>query len=677
METLTPLLDWIGAHPTWAGVLVFLVAFSESLALVGLFMPGAVLMFGFGALIGTGTVEFLPVAIWASTGAIAGDSVSFWLGRRFHQRLRVIWPFRTHPTLMARATDFFYRHGGKSILLARFIGPIRPVIPAVAGMLEMPTRRFLLMNALSGALWAPAYLLPGMLFAASLSLAAEVATRLAILLGVLAALLFLLVWTTRRLFNVFHARAHGMIRRVLEWSYLHPVMGKVPAALLDPEHKEARGLSLLALLLILSGLFFLAISRMIGDQGLLWHLDSSVFHALQGLRTPGMDRIMVMVTELGDAVVLGSLFAVILAWLAWQRRWHAAGHWLGAAAFSLLLTQTFRLVTHLAPAAPLGGEIAGATFPSAHTTHSTIVYGFLAVLIARELSDARRWIPYALGSALVGSIAFSRLYLGAHWLSGVLGGLALGLAWVALLGIAYRRHPAAALSVRGLTLAAALAVAVTGTWTVTGNLQRDLAEYTLAAEPVAQQTLVWWNDGWRELPTYRADVRGEHNHPFTVQYAGSLQRLTALLEEHGWHSPPGLDAYSWMRWFSGEKTLAKMPILPQVHDGRNEDLLLVSEGETPGQLIALRLWRSNTRLQPQDEPLWIGNVSYLVQTNVMGMIDVPRTADEFDAPLERLASQLTAVHMRLMKRKEIEQKRHWKGRVLLVKGYPSLKDTAQ
>lgn len=185
MGYLTGLLDWVAAHAVWAGPIVFLVAALESLALVGLVVPGAVLMFGFGALIGSGRLEFWPITLWAIAGAIVGDGLSYLLGRLLKDRLGQVPPFRQRPQLLAAGVGFFQRHGTKSIVLGRFVGPLRPVIPAVAGMLQMPAAHFLFTNVLSAIFWAPAYLLPGMVLVASLSLAAAVAGRLALIILIL------------------------------------------------------------------------------------------------------------------------------------------------------------------------------------------------------------------------------------------------------------------------------------------------------------------------------------------------------------------------------------------------------------------------------------------------------------------------------------------------------------
>jgi len=203
LSFLQPLLAWITIHPTWAGLAVFFTALSESLAFVGIIFPGAMMMFGFGAVIATGAMAFLPTLIWAILGAIAGDGLSFWVGHYFRDRLRTMWPFSRHPEMLEKGIEFFQHHGGKSILFGRFVGPIRPIIPVVAGMMGMPAARFVGVNVLSALVWGPAYLLPGMVFGASLSLAAEVASRLVIVLAGLVGAVWLTFFVVHRFLGGF------------------------------------------------------------------------------------------------------------------------------------------------------------------------------------------------------------------------------------------------------------------------------------------------------------------------------------------------------------------------------------------------------------------------------------------------------------------------------------------
>ncbi len=202
-ELLQQLLDWIALHPLWAGIVIFIVAMVESLAVIGMLVPGAAMMIGFGALISTGTLEFWPTCGWAVAGAIAGDGLSFMLGHHYQNRLPQLWPFRKYPHSLEKGVRFFQHYGGKSVVIGRFVGPTRAIIPMVAGMMGMPASRFFIANVLSALAWAPLYLLPGMVLGASLSLASEVVARLLILV----LLLVMLIWGIKQLFLFLHPRA--------------------------------------------------------------------------------------------------------------------------------------------------------------------------------------------------------------------------------------------------------------------------------------------------------------------------------------------------------------------------------------------------------------------------------------------------------------------------------------
>lgn len=157
------LLEWISQHPEQAGWVIFIVACAESLAIIGVIVPGVVILLGAGALIGSGVLDFWTMCAWAITGAILGDGLSYALGRHFQfitQRWR--W-FKVHPDQLQQGVNFFEKYGDISVALGRFFGPLRAIVPLVAGILNMPTKRFYLANIVSAIAWAPAYLAPGIL----------------------------------------------------------------------------------------------------------------------------------------------------------------------------------------------------------------------------------------------------------------------------------------------------------------------------------------------------------------------------------------------------------------------------------------------------------------------------------------------------------------------------------
>ncbi len=199
MLHIDQMLAFITSHMAFAYVTVFLVAFSESLVLVGLIVPGTVLMFGIGAIISTGTLELEHVLVLAAAGAIAGDGISYWLGRYYRDRLKQVWPFSRYQDLFAKGEVFFRRHGGKSILTGRFIGPVRPVIPVVAGALGMSPLNFAIVNIVSGIGWAFVYVLPGVVFGKSMAVAGAVAVRLCISVFIFVTAVWGLAWLVRRI----------------------------------------------------------------------------------------------------------------------------------------------------------------------------------------------------------------------------------------------------------------------------------------------------------------------------------------------------------------------------------------------------------------------------------------------------------------------------------------------
>ncbi|WP_353387241.1 DedA family protein [Halopseudomonas sabulinigri] len=158
---LVELTQWLAEHQQWLGLAIFLISFSESLAVAGLVVPGVFLLFAVSALAAGGGMPLTVAVIWAFSGAVLGDLISFFLGRYFHQNIRNFGPFKRNPQWIDGGERFFRRYGWLSVVLGRFIGPIRPIIPMVAGMFDMPAWRFLAINLVSALAWAPAYLIPG------------------------------------------------------------------------------------------------------------------------------------------------------------------------------------------------------------------------------------------------------------------------------------------------------------------------------------------------------------------------------------------------------------------------------------------------------------------------------------------------------------------------------------
>jgi membrane protein DedA with SNARE-associated domain len=162
LDALTnTLLDFIRAHQAWSPFIVGALAFAESLAFLSFLVPSTVLLLGVGALIGASGLEFWPIWLGAAVGAILGDWVSYAIGFRFKHAAFRVWPLSSHPHLADRGERLFVRWGAWGVFLGRFIGPMRAVVPLIAGIFAMPILLFQMANIASALVWAFVTLAPG------------------------------------------------------------------------------------------------------------------------------------------------------------------------------------------------------------------------------------------------------------------------------------------------------------------------------------------------------------------------------------------------------------------------------------------------------------------------------------------------------------------------------------
>ncbi|MDE2462315.1 MAG: DedA family protein [Alphaproteobacteria bacterium] len=195
------IIAYIAAHPDWAILVVGVSAFGESLAIVSLFFPGTAVLIAAGALVQAGALDPVSVVFAASFGAISGDAISYWIGQRFGAVIPRMWPFRIRPGIIAGGIAFFRRYGWASVFIGRFFGPVRAVVPLIAGMMAMPVRPFYVANCLSAIVWAPALLLSGILLGGTLSTGWTIEDRLFVIALAIAFLAVLGYWL-RRFFHV-------------------------------------------------------------------------------------------------------------------------------------------------------------------------------------------------------------------------------------------------------------------------------------------------------------------------------------------------------------------------------------------------------------------------------------------------------------------------------------------
>lgn len=148
---------------TWSLTIVIIISFLESLALIGLILPGAIVMASLGAMIGSGKISLYPAWIAGTTGCLLGDWLSFYLGKKFKNSLHQ-WNFlKKYNLILDKIKYALYKYSMFTILIGKFIGHTRPLILLIAGMMDLSVKKILIPTLISCLLWPPLYFIPGIL----------------------------------------------------------------------------------------------------------------------------------------------------------------------------------------------------------------------------------------------------------------------------------------------------------------------------------------------------------------------------------------------------------------------------------------------------------------------------------------------------------------------------------
>lgn len=636
-------LAWIAAHPVLAGAVIFAIAFCDAVIILGAIVPALPLMIAVGVLIGMGELSGPYAVACATAGAFAGDGLSYWVGRRWGDRLRGVWPFSRYPQLLDRGELMFRRNAFKSILIARYVGAIRPFVPAIAGMANMPFRTYFKASGIACLSWAVLFLLPGWALGQAYDAVAAVAGRLFLVVALLGTMLGLVWAIVLYSYRWSAARMDVWLARLLSWSHRHPqLLGRSLSDLFDPKRRESVPLAMLALMLLVLGWGWFVLLMVVVGHGEPLALDLAVHRLMLALRNPLADYPMAALASLADWQVLLPALAAGMGYLAWRRRWMAVLHWLAALAFGLALTKL--LGTTVDVVRPPSAS-SGFGFPSVAVTMATITFGFFAVLIGRELPGRTRVWPYLLSGAVVTLIGFARIYLGAHWLSDVIGGMLFGIFWLLLLGVAYRRRFNRSFWVKPVAWLFYGTFLLAGFWYAPRNVPAKLAKFEPAAEaPRLMDSAHWWQDGWRELPARRNDFDDDQRWPLDVQVAGPLPALQQQLQANGWRAQPQAGWQQALLMLDMKATAKDVPVLPATLDTNVEALLMLHPGSRPDEIHALRLWPSPVRLEPGQAPVWLGSAQTLRYQRHLKLFGMWRPLRGVDPALDTLKQSLQGMH---------------------------------
>ena len=422
----------------WTYLLVAVFAFAETGAFVGLIVPGETVMILGGATAGQGATDIYVLIAIGWVCAFAGDSTSFFVGRRLGRGF-----LRRHgPRVgigeerLKQVDDYFERHGGKTIFLGRFIGFVRAFAPFIAGSSGMRYRGFVPYSILGTGLWASSALVVGYLFSRSIDSVLDYAGKGAFALGTLIVVIVGAIALHR------HFRDAENRRAAVRWMEDHAATRWI-VVLVRPFRPQLRFLwervtpggtfgleftSLMATLAVAS-FVLVAFTMIVGGDAGPTPGDETAIDIVESLQAGWLVDIAKAVSVLGSATVVLPLALICAVLLGVANRWAEVGVLL--AGMAIVIVGIHELKDAIDRPRPAGGlvDTEGSSFPSGHAAYSTF-YIWLAVTVVMRLRQgmARGALLVTGGIVFAVAIGLSRVYLDVHYLSDVNAGWGLGAA---------------------------------------------------------------------------------------------------------------------------------------------------------------------------------------------------------------------------------------------------------
>jgi membrane protein DedA with SNARE-associated domain/membrane-associated phospholipid phosphatase len=435
---------------SWTYLLVGALAFFETGAFVGLVAPGETAMLLGGLVAGQGQIDVVTMIAIAWAAAVAGDMTSFFLGRRLGRAFLVRHGPKiqiTEPRLR-HVEAFFDKHGGKAILIGRFVGLVRAIAPFLAGSSGMPLRRFVPYDVVGAGLWSSSFIVLGYIFWQSFSQLVDYAKKGALALGAVIVLVVAIVWAVRWLRDPENRqRAREWLEHQGERPALRPI-ARVLRPILRTSRRPARfvwdrvtpgdlGLELTTLLAVASVGSFLWIGNIISlDSKSRLAGDTMALDLADRLHTDAGVDIARGVSLLGTLPVAIALVVLAGGVLAWRR--HVRDGLLLALGLVLIYAAVDLTKDAVQRPRPPGAliDVEGWSYPSAHAAYAA-TWVAVTVALGRVLPTLASRFAFVTVAVVIGAlIGLSRVYLRVHYLSDVGGGWGLGLTIYSLCGMA-------------------------------------------------------------------------------------------------------------------------------------------------------------------------------------------------------------------------------------------------
>ncbi len=435
----------------WAYLIVYLVVMLECQPLLGLFMPGETLVVASGFLAREGVFDLKILIVVVAAAAVIGDTIGYELGRRLGRGWLQHYGhwFGVRESYLLKVDTYFVRHGRKSVFLSHFLHLLRALMPFMAGASRVPYLRFVFYNTLGCVLWAAIFAVLGYFFGESWELLHRWAGRAGAVLGAFVFFLVALGWIwgwiarnemeLRQRWHMFLQKPRVARLRALVTRRIGRLCQK-----LTPAGYLVLHLVVGAFVIVLVSWSFGAIASTAEGHHHLLNADQKIFSWFQEHSTRSLVGFAGNVSYFGSATVLAIASLALGLFLVWRHWWHrllllliAMGG--GAVLCALLRIFHWSLALPENPFALLPSD----TFPSWHAMGSILFYGLLAAFVGTSLT-ALRWraLTLLIACVVVLLIALTRIYLGAHYVTDVIGAISAGLVWLvwSQIGVALMRN---------------------------------------------------------------------------------------------------------------------------------------------------------------------------------------------------------------------------------------------
>lgn len=600
-------------------VILFLIFFFESLAFVGLVIPGVVFLVIAGILASRDVFDADSLLLIIILAVLLGDIISYYLGKRG----KII--FKNNPRILEskfviKGEEFFEKHGNKSLIFARFIGPIRPLISFVAGILGMKAYRFYIYNFISALLWVAFYFSLGYFFGHAFRLIEIWTSRIGYFI-IIIVFFTLVIYALKRFIIRYSEGVYLILRLGLhyleDWflgnKYISRLISSFPKTFNFIRSRFRKDV-FYGLPLTLLSLAFLYVLFLFGGvvEGVLKLesivvMDVRIFNLLKSFRSESLVRIFLFITVFGKwyLVVFFSSVSAAIFWL-WGKRFYIIPLFttiIGSAAFAYLGKLAFE---RQRPPGAVYLE-SSFSFPSGHATMATAFFGFLAYFFWKNSSSFRMKVNALFANLFfIFLISFSRIYLGVHYFSDIWGGILLGLLWL-IIGISIgewirfrfgepeEKKPD--LKIKAITFALLTILVIA----YLGSAASFKPIFLGSVSPVQNEKIGDPKEIFtgESLPKYSEKLSGKPSVPLNFIFvAKSKEDIIRMFEKSGWFladKPDIFSARKFLKSFFMARSYSELPQAPSFWNAKIQDMGFEKSATSSSERLNynIRLWQTD------------------------------------------------------------------------------------